>query len=198
MSLISATINGQNNLFSVCNLHCIESVGGQTTVFFKTAGMPPVVIAETVAQIFAQQNTTGKNLGMLLLTRREDGNQVIYFTEVIDKIVRVTKPITDPVGTAPISVTTTEVVFSMEGKFRSGKVDVNEDLATIMAMQSTNKELMLMQVTERGTGISFIINRKLVSHILPDSTGSKIIYHTIQTTMLVTESPAAIFSALPQ
>jgi hypothetical protein len=173
-------------------------VGGQTTIFFRAAGAPPVVATETVAQIFAQQNTTGKNLKMLLLTRREDGKQVIYFTEVIDKIVRTTKTIPDPVGTAPITVTTTEVVFNMGGKFRSSKVDVNEDLATIMAMQSTNKELMLMQVTERATGISFIINRELVAHIHPDSTGSKIIYYTTQTPFYATQSPAAIFSALPQ
>lgn len=198
MSLILATINGVDELYSSCNVHCIETTNGQTEISFREAGWPPVKtgISQTLTQIYNQQSVSGKNLSMLRVTRREDGKQVIYFTHNIDKIMRVTKDIYNKNTGLRETITTTEIVFLPSGKFTSHKVDVNEDLAAIMAQQSTNKDLGLMLVTRADDNRQFIFNRKLAGRVIAKNGGSEIQFFS--TIFLAIETPAAIQSALPQ
>lgn len=198
MSLILATINGVDELYSTCKLHCIETTNGQTEISFNEAGSPSIKtgIIQTLSQIYNQQNVSGKNLSMLRVTRREDGKVVIYFTQNIEKIVRVTKDVYNPNTGIRQSITTTEILFLPIGKYRSHKVDVNEDLAAIMAQQSTNKDLQLMLVTRLKDNRQFIYNRKLAKRVIANGTGSEI--YLFSTKFICVESPSAIQSALPQ
>jgi hypothetical protein len=199
MSLLLITINGKNQLHNTQNLHCVETVNGQTQISFRRAGIPSITsgISQTLSQIYAQQNTSGKNLQMLLLTRREDSKQVIYFTHDLETAVRVTKSIFLPDGINKTTITTTELSFKLSGKYITHRVDVNEDLATIMAQQGTSKDLNMMLVTQLNTNKQFIHNRKRVKVIYSENGGSKIEL-AVSTVFYAIESPAAIQSALPQ
>jgi len=86
--------------------------------------------SETMDQIFDQQNVTGRNLGMILITNQRTGNREIWFTKDLLMIVA------EPGGGSKLLQ-----------KIRKETIVASETLTTILAYQGATKNLGLISAT---------------------------------------------------
>ncbi len=188
--------NGAKRLINTANLRAIENDGngGRLITTHNAKNLQYEGVTETVAQIFAQQNTTNHHLGMILVTETETGKQIILFTHTIQKIVDVASPLGS------------KIIFNGMGKRTKGYVIVTESLAAIMAQQSTTKHLGLALVTkiDKQTRLQneIIYNVAYIEYIIEDTTtvpgtNSRLVFDGSTADVYVVETEAAIYAAQP-
>lgn len=127
-------------------LHTVYENDEQTQAYLHFIGTKqPLAVQETLLEIWAQQNTDGNNLNMLLVTSTVGGRSTIEFTHRVKQI--------SPEGLG------SKIAFN-DGT----KLEVDEDLATIYAYQGAAINLGMVLVTRTSDGVQFIeMNDRIMS-----------------------------------
>lgn len=177
----------QVQLVPVNRVRSVYETVDQTKTFIKFIGAKDAIeIVEDIPTIFAQQNTTGKDLNMVLVTRTDtkDSHRVIYFAHHMKQVV------TEGEGA--------RIVFDDNHR----DVVVEETLATIYGYQSAAVNLGMVFLTRASDGIEFIEFTSFIKSVLPfpsdldtAPTGSLISFHPTRDQIIVSETPATIFAA---
>ena len=188
--VFSATPVGQADaqLFSIYTVRRIKAQGTGSIITFSNQ-QPSVSVTETPTAIFDQQNAgSNKSVGMLLLTENKTGDKIIIPTHVVKEIVAYTFPAIDPdpavVGAKVNLIADDQTQF------------VNESLATIIGWQDP-QVLGLILVTRASDSKKFILGRTQIERIVKEGSGAKIFRMAGLKPLVVTESVATIFAAIP-
>ena len=187
--------DGTKRLLSCGNLRSIEDGAvGRTITTHNAKNLQYEGVTETVAAIFAQQNTTNHHLGMLRVTETETGKVIIIFTHCIHKIV--------PYSNG----TKSKIIFNANGKRTKLFMIADETLAGIMAQQGATKHLGLALVTkidgQTRQQSQIIYNIAYWEYALADTTtvpgtNTRIVFDGVEKDIYVIETEAAIFAAQP-
>lgn len=167
----------------------VELTGGAAKICMKNSedGIEPT---ETFTDIWNQQNTSNKNLNMVLITNQRTGNREIWFTHDLKMIVA------EPGGGSKL----------IQKNSRMETIVGSETVAAILAYQGATKNLGIISATvvpPSGANYQALFMDHYISEINPvdpatPANGSLIKLKGSQHTLYqVTETVAALFAAQP-
>jgi hypothetical protein len=193
--LIQGTPPGAStpHFYPVHTIRRIKENGGSTSsVIQRTDGLAEEV-TDTMATIFNRQNVSSKDLGIIMVTEVQKAFGPIL-TSAKRKIILPTSRIKQVMPLPAPAVGSTVIMFDGEA------VEVEETVATILALQSTLPvQLGFLGVTRTSDSKLIIVNYLDVEKIVPKTTpanGSVIIRKT-EGSIEVNDTAAAIAAAIP-
>ena len=172
-------------LLEVSDIFKIVEDATTLAVGVQLDGTKQVFPIDTLDALFNQQNVTGYNLGMILVTNTRTGNREIRFTKRIRMIV-------GEIGGGSKIITTRA----------KDNIVVTESLATILAYQGATKNLGIVSanVSLNGTNAQFLFMDHWIERITsqnPTTPGAAVIITKDTGSYPVTQTVAAIQAAMP-
>ncbi len=190
---VTTTARGPHLIETRQITHIVEAVDGTVVVCLRNT-KDKVEPTETLDQLWAQQNTTGYNLGMLLVTNQnaEQGKprREIWFTH---SLLYITERNNNAAGSKLVQ------------RYRKDFLEVSERIATILAYQGTSRNLGLVSVVSTlgppGSTQQMLLIDEHIQEIYssdPTDVNSTAIVHMTYTTVIpVSETVATLQANMP-
>jgi len=168
--------------------HIVEDAATNDVVVCMVNSQDSFSPTETITAIFAQQDTTGYNLNMISVSNTKTGNQEIWFTHSLWKILD------DPGGSLLVT------------RYRKDRIFASQNLATILGYQGAATNLGLVSVTVVAvppkTNTQFILLDHTIKEMISKDpavpAGNTLIHMKgSHETYEVTETIAALQAAMP-
>lgn len=172
----------------VNRLKAVYETDDQTQAYLNyITAKAPLAVIETLDEIWAQQNTDGNNLNMVLCTNIEENRRTIQFTHHMKQIAA---------EGAGAKITFDEV---------ESNLITTESLATIYGYQGAagTVNLGMVYVTRTSDSVNFIEFAHKIKSVDPypavgAATGGIITFHPNRSRVIIDETPADLYANQPK
>lgn len=184
--LVVAAGSGLTECIATSQIKEIVAVTGGSEIYFKTTDRGRLKVNDTLANIYAQQNTSLYDLGMVLVTDSNKSRQVILFTHNFEAVGIVQE------RNSAGAVVGSKII--QENALPDYVVD--ELIAAIYAQQKAGVNLGMNLVTRTDDNEPIVVMDQHINYITDEPGGTYIILKATNVgRILVDEACAAIHGA---
>ena len=187
--LVTDYISGLVQLVNSDELERIVAVPGGSELYFKTPYRGRMKVTETLAVLFAQQNTTLFDLGMILVTDSTKNLPMILFVHNFDNVGVVQEK----------NQAATVIGSRIVQKGGMNNYVVSELIAAIYAQQKAGVNLGMNLLTRSSDGAPIVVMDQHINYIIDEVvsavTTTYVVFKDTQGKIAVDEACAAIYGA---